>query len=189
MIRPLCILLTLMIVSCSKTQSRKQLSTTTDSSQRVLAVSTVAMSATTGQDTSQGQYQEGTTATYYVVVADTGVQYARLRQEMLAYRTPLRQSIDTMGRTYNKAKDLIALPDNTEDKVYAGDYYPRRFPSSTLSIEYLDVYQEKASGKSMALVTGIYERQRTADSALTVLQKVNPRAFVVKANMYVDCLH
>ncbi|GAB2530106.1 hypothetical protein [Spirosoma aerophilum] len=180
------ILLTLTIISCGKPQSQKQVSDKTDSLQPTLVA---ARSTPTGQDTAEGQYQEGTTATYFVVVADTGVYYANLRQQMLGYQTPLRQSIDTMGRTYSKAKDLIALPDNSEDLVYAGDYYPRRFPSSTLSIEFMDVYHETSSDKSMALIAGIYEQQRTADSALMILKKFSPRAFAIKSTLSADCLH
>ena len=97
--------------------------------------------------------------------------------------------IDTMGRYFNKDKDLIALPDNSEDEMYAGEYLPRRFPSSDLSLEYLKFYQSQADNKTIALVAGIYESEKEADSVLTVLQKVEKKVFRIKAKIYEDCIH
>jgi len=86
-----------------------------------------------------------------------------------------------MGRFYNKKKNLIALPDNDEDEIYAGDYFPRRFPSDNLSLEYLNFYQRQAAEKTIALVTGIYETEKSADSALTVLHKPEKKVFKIKS--------
>ena len=97
--------------------------------------------------------------------------------------------IDTMGRFYNKTKNLIALPDDDEDELYAGDYFPRRFPSENLSLEYLDFYQKKAGDKTIALITGIYENEKSADSALTVLHKTEEKVFKIKADIYLGCMH
>ena len=65
-----------------------------------------------------------------------------------------------MERTYDKAKNLIALPDNHEDEIYAGDYLPRRYPSSTLSLEYLQFYQEAASEKSIAEAKNLLNQEQ-----------------------------
>jgi hypothetical protein len=94
-----------------------------------------------------------------------------------------------MGRFYNKTKNLIALPDKDEDEIYAGDYFPRRFPSDNLSLEYLNFYQEQSGEKTIALVTGIYETERSADSALTVLRKTADKVFKIKAYIYVGCVY
>ncbi|VXB05253.1 conserved exported hypothetical protein [Flavobacterium sp. 9AF] len=128
-------------------------------------------------------------ATYLVVVADTSQDYSMLHKKMFDLSSKLKLSIDTMGRFYNKTKNLIALPDNDEDEIYAGDYYPRRFPSDNLSLEYLDFYQRPAGEKTIALVTGIYEKEKSADSALTVLQKTEKKVFKIKADIYVGCMH
>ena len=184
------ILLVLTIVSCGETQSHVQVSNKTDSSETSLApIRAVTLRDTSSQETFEGPLEEGETQTCYVVVADTGRHYMELREQMFSYQNTLRQQIDTMERTYDKAKDLIALPHNHQDEIYAGDYLPRRYPSSTLSLEYLNLYQERASEKSIALVTGIYEHRESADSALTILKKINSKAFVVKSDIYMGCIH
>ena len=128
-------------------------------------------------------------ATYYVLVADTGKDFSSLRRKMFDLRNTLKIPIDTMGRIYNKKKNLIALPDNDKDEIYAGEYFPRRFPSENLSLEYLNFYQKQAGEKTIALVTGIYETEKSADSALTVLRKIEPKVFKIKADIYVGCMH
>ncbi|MBK6338753.1 MAG: hypothetical protein IPF63_03905 [Bacteroidetes bacterium] len=128
-------------------------------------------------------------ATYFVVVADTSLDYSTLHKKMFDLNSKLKIPIDTMGRFYNKTKNLIALPDNDEDEIYAGDYFPRRFPSHNLSLEYLNFYQRQAGEKTIALVTGIYETEKSADSALTVLHKTEKKVFKIKADIYVGCMH
>jgi hypothetical protein len=128
-------------------------------------------------------------ATYFVVVADTSHDYSTLHKQMFDLNSKFKIPIDTMGRFYNKTKNLIALPDNYEDGIYAGDYFPRRFPSDNLSLEYLNFYQSRAGEKTIALVTGIYETEKSADSALTVLHRTEIKAFKIKADIYVGCMH
>jgi len=128
-------------------------------------------------------------ATYFVVVADTSQDYSMLHKKMLYLNNKLKIPIDTMGRFYNKTKNLIALPDNDEDEIYAGDYFPRRFPSDNLSLEYLNFYQRQAGEKTIALVTGIYETEKSADSAMRVLYKTEKKVFKIKADIYVGCMH
>jgi len=91
-----------------------------------------------------GDSSDFNNATYFVLVADTGKDYSSLRRKMFDLRNTLKISIDTMGRIYNKKKNLIALPDNDKDEIYAGEYFPRRFPSEKLSLEYLNFYQKQA---------------------------------------------
>jgi hypothetical protein len=127
-------------------------------------------------------------ADYYVVVADTGKSYEVLRKEMFRLNKSLNIPIDTMGRTYNKTKDLIALSDNDEDEIYAGEYFPRRYPSDVLSLEYMSLYKVDTDEKTIALVTGIYQTKASADSALSTLTS-STNAFAVKAHIYVGCMH
>ncbi|WP_431199139.1 hypothetical protein ACQ86K_27665 [Mucilaginibacter sp. P19] len=140
-----------------------------------------------GIDTSNTD-SEPAYANYYILIADTGINYYTLRNRMFALNKLSGIPIDTMERGYNKAKDLIALSDKDEDEIYAGEYYPRRFPSKTLSLEYLENYQFDTSPKTIALVAGIYENKNSADSALQVIDKVKT-AFVFKGRVYVGCMH
>ncbi|TGE28210.1 hypothetical protein [Hymenobacter metallicola] len=128
-------------------------------------------------------------ATYFVVVADTGRSYPALRSQMLGLSRQFTLPIDTLGRYFNAQKNRIVVPENDADDMYAGEYYPRRFPSHSLSLEYLNEYQDRAGAPTMALVTGIYEKEASADSALAVLGKADKGVFKVKANVYVGCMH
>lgn len=127
-------------------------------------------------------------ADYYVVVADTGNNYHDLHSKMFALNQSLKIPIDTMGRGYNSKKNLIALPDDNEDEMYAGEYFPRRYPSDALSLEYIQQYKDGSAEKTIALVTGIYATKAGADSALTTLG-ASANAFAIKAHIYVGCMH
>jgi hypothetical protein len=128
-------------------------------------------------------------ATYFVLIVDTGNKYSMLDNRMYHLSRNKKLTVDTMGRYYNSSKNLIALPDNDEDELYAGDYYPRRFPSTFLSIEYLDFYTKEAGSKTLALVAGIYEKRDEADSVLTVLGGAEKNAFCMESQIYIGCMH
>jgi hypothetical protein len=128
-------------------------------------------------------------ATYFVVVADTGKDYDVLHKKMVRLSRQINLPIDTLGRFYNRTKNEIVLPENDEDEIYAGAYFPRRFPSENLSLEYLNFYQSQAKDKTIALISGIYEIEKHADSALMVLRTTEKNAFVLKTEMFVGCMH
>jgi hypothetical protein len=128
-------------------------------------------------------------ATYYIVIADTNLNYYDLHMKMFGLSEKLNLPIDTMGRSFDRSKNLIALPQNDEDEMFAGDYYPRRFPSNAISLEYLDLYKSTEREKAIALVTGIFETEAEADSALTMVKMVEKNSFKLKANMYIGCIH
>lgn len=129
-------------------------------------------------------------ATYHIVIADTNIRYFPLQQKMYVLSKQLNIPIDTMGRYYNKAKNLICLRDDDEDEMYAGSYVPRRFPTENLSLEYLDLYMPKDAGeKTIALVAGIYEEEKSADSALAIIKLKASTTFKVKAEMFIGCMH
>lgn len=128
-------------------------------------------------------------ATYFIIIADTSLDYSALHKKMFDLNRDFHIPIDTMGRFYNESKNLIVLPEDDEDELYAGEYFPRRFPSENLSLEYLDVYQEQTGEKTIALVTGIYENEKTADSTLNIVRKAENKAFKIKSNIYVGCMH
>ncbi len=128
-------------------------------------------------------------ATCFIVVADTNIDYYSLHEKMTELSLLFNSSIDTLGRFYDETKNLIILPEDDEDEMYAGAYYPRRFPSESLSLEYLRFYKKDARAETIALVTGIYENERSADSALAVLSRVERNVFKVQARLYAGCIH
>lgn len=128
-------------------------------------------------------------ANYQVIVLDTNVSYAKLHQKMFSLRDKLGMEIDSMGRYYNKKKDLIALPDDDADELYAGEYFPRRELSETLSLEYMSQYLPGSHPKTIGIISGIYADIPAADSALTSIQKTVPKAFKLSSKIYVGCMH
>ena len=146
----------------------------------------------TNADTLNDTLDEGDNSDYetmYIVVADTSASYYPLHKKMFALHTLLKQEIDTMGRYYDKKLDKIVLPEDDEDEMYAGDYFPRRYASSALSLEYLNMYSDTAPEKTIALVTGIYASEKSADSAVVILKQKAPKAFALKAEVYMGCMH
>lgn len=185
MTRHIYIILTVFLTACGTTADKNEVeidSAKIDSSTSLQT--NVTADNNVADDTTDYDY-----ATYFIVVADTSTDYYLLHKKMFNLSRQLNIPIDTMGRFYNTIKNLIALPDNDEDEIYAGDYFPRRFPSDNLSLEYLNFYQRQASEKTIALVTGIYETEKSADSALTVLHKTEKKVFKIKADIYVGCMH
>ena len=128
-------------------------------------------------------------ATYFILIADTNSNYYTLQKKLFNLNKQLAIEIDTMGRYYNITKKLIALPDTSSDEIYAGQYYPRRHPSSNLSLEYLNYYKNNGPETTIALVTGIYGNIQEAESALAPLKKIEKNAFVLKADIYIGCMH
>lgn len=180
--RHIYIVLLLLLASCGPAIPEKVESPTTSTAPITVPTNSPA-------DSSVPDPAEDNYATYYIVIADTGLDYFILHKKMFGLHASLHIPIDTMERTYNTTKNLIALPDNSEDEAYAGEYFPRRLPSESLSLEYLNFYHHQAGSKTIALVTGIYETARSADSALALLQTTDAKAFRLKAVIYVGCIH
>lgn len=128
-------------------------------------------------------------ATYYVVIVDSSISYYDLHQKMFTLHNSMKIAIDTMGRYFNATKNRITLPENDEDEMYAGEYYPRRFSSETLSIEHLKVYKADASQSMMCLVAGIYTATSFADTLCSTLKPKESKVFVKKSKLYIGCMH
>ena len=126
---------------------------------------------------------------YWVVISDSGMNYDSLLIKMNYLSANLNWPIDSMGRFYNRKKNLIALPDDDADEMYAGEYFPRRFESDYLSIEYMNWYTDRSEEKMMGIVVGIVEQESTADSLLLKLKSINTASFKFKSKLYTGCIH
>lgn len=131
----------------------------------------------------------GNFADYYVAVLDTNANYNPIHSKMFSASKALKIPIDTLGRYYNKKKDKIILPENDEDEIYAGEYFPRRNAEENLSLEYLNMYKSDAKARTIALVAGIYADKDSATAALKKLKAIEPKAFVLKSKIYIGCMH
>lgn len=127
--------------------------------------------------------------TLYVVIADTGTTYATLNTAMYAIAKQTQWQVDTLGRYYNTKKNKIVLREDDSDELYAGEYFPRRFPSTTLSLEYMDTYVPGSSESMIGIVGGIFVNQADGEKALQTIKVFSPHARLVKADIYVGCIH
>ena len=145
--------------------------------------------ATKKDSSSEEQVTDEQTLPYYVVIADTGISYDLLHQKMVMVNKALNIPIDTLGRYYDRKKDLIVLPDNDPDEIYAGDYFPRRDASESLSLEYLNFYKRSSRKRTIALVAGIFEKKNSADSAFAFIKKYSDKGWVLYTKIYQGCIH
>lgn len=125
----------------------------------------------------------------YIVALDTSRNYAQLLRMMNEAKEKFNLKIDSLGRYYNAKKDLICLPDDAEDELYQGEYFPRRYPSEHLSIEYYEFFHPETSNKNMVLLAGIYDDKEDADSLFTLLKSEFPTAFTHISKIYIGCMH
>lgn len=97
--------------------------------------------------------------------------------------------IDMQNKIYDPKKNLICLPENDDDELYAGTYYPRRFSSEYLSIEYIQYYKKERKSDLMGIIFLITEDKNEAKKKVTKIRKNIPSAHIIKANIYVGCMH
>ncbi|MGC4057118.1 MAG: hypothetical protein QM743_03225 [Chitinophagaceae bacterium] len=128
-------------------------------------------------------------AHYYLVILDSGKNYAALDAAMLQTGRSSGTHIDTMERHFDTKKHKIILSEQSDDEIYAGTYYPRRFPSPELSIEYLSYYLPSADTNTMILVAGITESATSADSVAAFYRRGYAKTFVLPADIYTGCMH
>jgi hypothetical protein len=125
----------------------------------------------------------------FILVADTSHDYDALDRQLYALGKQSGFLIDTMNRHFNREKGRIALPDNDEDQMYAGEYYPRREINEGLSLEYLYWYTVHSDEQTIALIAGIYTAKDSANAALKRLRPHAPKACIWPAKIYMGCMH
>lgn len=126
---------------------------------------------------------------FFLVVADTGRDYFELRKQLLRISAATKQEIDSLGRFYNPKRKQITLPEDSDDEIYAGEYFPRRFASESLSLEQYDAYVPKSTPETFALVAGVYENRHDADSLARILKPANKKTFVLETMLFIGCMH
>lgn len=128
----------------------------------------------------------------YLVVVDTGTNYWQLEHTMFTLKSKLGLKIDTMGRYYNAGKNDVVLPDDDEDDIYAGNYFPRRYSDDFLSIENMSFYRpglQTGAANTFLLVSGLYDNPSSADSMAGIIKPYQPTVFVMKSKIYMGCMH
>lgn len=186
-------LMTWLMTSCSNPQNNSA----TEPAQQDASLAEKKDSAVTGDEYAHDHMEdkdslagEGSEiATLYLVITDTGTNYPTLLQRMVTLKEEMGVTIDSMDRYYDSKKKKIILPANHEDELYAGRYFPRRFPSTDLSVEYLETYLAGAGKNTMAVVAGIFEKEKSADSTLKAIRQTDKDAFKLKTELYLGCAH
>lgn len=178
-------LLGLFCFSCGHPSGQSAVKDTT----AVVSLATDTSAKKSLADTSLNFNEEEAYANYQVIVIDTNSSYHSLNQKMFSLKDKLGMTIDSMGRSYNKKKDRIVLPDNDEDEMYAGEYFPRRELSKTLSLEYMNQYLPSSKPKTIGIIAGIYANALEADSAFAAVKQVAPKAFKLQSKIYIGCMH
>ncbi len=128
---------------------------------------------------------------YYLVIVDSSTNYNKLYQKMWDIHKLYAIQIDTLGRYYDETIDEIILPHDDADEIYRGTYFPRRYPSESLSIEYGNYYKKEniTYSTNMILVAGMYENLSKADSLREVLSTNFPNTYVQKSKIFIGCMH
>lgn len=132
---------------------------------------------------------EESTVTKFVIVAGVGTAYAQMRNEMMALSKESGIEVDTLGRGFNEETGKIALPNDHADELNAGHYYHKRDDSETLSLEYLQAYQDDSNPQTIALVAGVYSEKQSALKALKQVQVIKAKAYLLETQLYMGCVH
>jgi hypothetical protein len=126
---------------------------------------------------------------YFLIIADTAQNYYSIRSQVNILSTKYNIEFDSLGRIFDAQIDSIIIPRNSEDEMYAGQYVPRRFLSSTSSAEYLSAYQTNSSNNTFALVAGIFETIQNATDAALIITSDFPKLYILKTRIYIGCMH
>ncbi|MBX9853796.1 MAG: hypothetical protein K2X86_18785 [Cytophagaceae bacterium] len=130
---------------------------------------------------------------YHFIAVAEGLDYDSLNALAAKVADKLKTKKDYINRIYKEGKGIIVSMDD-EDEIYRGEYYPRRFQDTTVSIEMKYAFSdstEKIIGNDlrMVLVAGMYEKKEDALKILDKLKKDFPRARVISNEFFVGCMH
>lgn len=134
---------------------------------------------------------EELTALRYIVIAGTSADFYTLDNLLkeISKKTGIEYSNNLV---YDSKRGMIA-PDSSDDEIYAGSYFPRRYSTSLISIEMMWYYStgnmQNTDTTKMIIVTGIFDSKKSALLQLKLVQEVVPTAYIKKMKLYMRCLH
>ena len=128
-------------------------------------------------------------ANAYIVIADTSQNYFNLKDKMFILHKNTKIKIDTLGRSYNERTNRICLSNKDGDKIYyTDDYFPRRYPESSLSLDYLNFYENSSTENTIALITLITYEKEVAEKQLNIIKKYHSKAFILNEQIFMGCM-
>lgn len=132
----------------------------------------------------------------YLVIVDTSDTYFDLHKTMMEISADLKLSVDTMDRVFDSEENLIRFPKDYKDDIYAGFYFPRRFCSESLSIEYYYYYVNgdypepgNNADRLMCLVSMIDTNKEKAEERYKLIEIKYPNSFILKTKIFWGCMH
>lgn len=130
-------------------------------------------------------------AIYYIVEVAKGYNFDSLKNISANAVSILGSRFEMLDRIYKSGKGII-VPDNSNDEIYSGEYYPRRpFDGQNfVSIEMANGFNEKeADTLKMVSIAGIYSLKKQADSVVFLLKGKIPTTKAIKRGLYLGCMH
>ncbi|MEI7801674.1 MAG: hypothetical protein WCI97_03405 [Bacteroidota bacterium] len=134
---------------------------------------------------------EDAMAQMYIVIAGASADFHALDNlsKEISKKTGIEYSNDLV---YDSRRGMIA-PDSSDDEIYAGSYFPRRYDTSRISIEMMWYYSNgsmlNTDTTKMIIVIGIFDSKKSALLQLKSVQDAVPTAYIKKMKMYMGCMH
>lgn len=126
---------------------------------------------------------------FHVIIVSIGNNYDSLATIGKKVAKELNVEYKTLDRIYDNKRGII-LPDTSPDEIFAGEYYPRRYEGSFVSVEHRGPYDDKAtSDMEMVVIAGIFEQKNDAQQLFKKVKKVYPAAKLVSTKLFIGCLH
>lgn len=93
---------------------------------------------------------------------------------------------DNENTRYSKEEGIYY--EGTDDPLYEGKYYPRRYTEEFISLENSGYYKGFADG-FIIVVGGIYNDRKASKQALGKVKTVYHDAYIKKTKMWMGCIH
>jgi hypothetical protein len=151
--------------------------------------------ARAGEDEFDGQMPSEIRDKYLVVLCvEREFDAAKREAKRVSIASGIQFSMN--GKVWDSQRGLI-LPDDCNDPMYCGEYVPRRYneldltatnPVGYISVEKSDAYPYLQKGYYIALAV-ICDSQQGAQKELLKFNRFSPKAYVVKTQIYMGCIH
>jgi hypothetical protein len=176
------ILVIFTIVSCQETPKNQ---TSSKLPEAIVVTDTSSMSE------SESVEENNDVETFYIVQVAEGKDFETLYELSKKAASVLGSKVDMQERIYVQDKGII-VPENSDDDIYSGEYYPRRpfDDQNFLSIEMAYAYKtnEKDTLK-MIVLANIFENKAQSDSVVKLLLPKFKEAKTLKSELFMGCMH
>lgn len=179
-----------LLISCAQSNRPVKQEKSADTISNSSVVSYSQLSDSIGKLNSDAN-AETAVDTFFIVQVAEGEDFEQLKAISEQAAIQLGSRVDMLGREYKINKGII-VPENSEDDIYRGEYYPRRpfddqnFISIEMSGEYLI---NEPDTLKMLIVANIFKIKNQADSVVRVLQSNFKNAKTVKTELFLGCMH